>query len=113
MREGVLSMQRSRCDSTLCNWQVDDVRVRATGKAVPLPEPGELAGDPGSLPEPAQETSAYFQVQSARKSARALYDFNVLQECSGISFNVLVVMTFPELCTACRLEGGRKLQHTC
>jgi len=46
---------------------VDDVRVRATGKAVPLPEPGELAGDPGPLPKPAQETSVYFQVYIACK----------------------------------------------
>ena len=44
--------------------QVDDVRVRATGKAVPLPEPAELAEDPGPLPEPAQEPSVYFQVHA-------------------------------------------------
>lgn len=48
--------------------QVDDLRVRATGKAVPLPEPGVFPGDPGPLPKPAQQTSAYFQVcmQSTR-----------------------------------------------
>ena len=66
--------------------QVDDVRVRATGKAVPLPEPGELAGDPGPLPKPAQETSIYFQVFHCMQrpnstSATALKDRILLYHC--------------------------------
>ncbi len=44
-------------------WQVDDVRVRATGKAVPLPKPGDITGEPGPLPAPARVTSAYFEVR--------------------------------------------------
>jgi hypothetical protein len=45
--------------------QVDDVRVRATGKAVPLPRPGDIPREPGPLPEPARRTSAYFEVQGS------------------------------------------------
>jgi hypothetical protein len=41
------------------------VRVRATGKAVPLPEPGDIKGDPGPLPRPARLTSSYFEVRKA------------------------------------------------
>ena len=47
------------------------MRVRATGKAVPLPEPGDFPGDPGPLPRPAEETSAYFQV--CQTLLRSLY----------------------------------------
>ncbi|KAK9917414.1 hypothetical protein WJX75_004082 [Coccomyxa subellipsoidea] len=42
--------------------RVDDVRVRATGKAVPMPEPGTITADPGPLPDPARVISAYFEV---------------------------------------------------
>ncbi|CAL8463366.1 g2900 [Coccomyxa elongata] len=42
--------------------RVDDVRVRATGKAVPLPKPGNITSDPGPLPSPARIISAYFEV---------------------------------------------------
>eukprot|EP00884_Botryococcus_braunii_P001197 jgi/Botrbrau1/11078/Bobra.0302s0020.1 len=41
---------------------VDDVRVRATGKAAALPAPGELLEAPGPLPSPAHTASAYFEV---------------------------------------------------
>ncbi|KAL3135323.1 hypothetical protein ABBQ32_007517 [Trebouxia sp. C0010 RCD-2024] len=41
---------------------VDDLRVRATGKAVPLPEVGEAPKDPGQLPKPDKHTKAYFEI---------------------------------------------------
>ena len=43
--------------------------VRATGKAVPLPEPGSIHEEPGPLPEPACRTTAYFEVQSSYSGA--------------------------------------------
>lgn len=58
-----------KCHSFILHIQVDDVRVRATGKAVALPEPGDLEGDPGPLPAPATRTSAYFEVGPAARAA--------------------------------------------
>ncbi|KAK9869080.1 hypothetical protein WJX84_006445 [Apatococcus fuscideae] len=40
---------------------VDDMRVRAAGRAIPLPDAGELSRDPGPLPKAAARSSAYFE----------------------------------------------------
>ncbi|KAK9815723.1 hypothetical protein WJX72_008572 [[Myrmecia] bisecta] len=44
------------------NIQVDDLRVRATGRGVPLPELPGGAIAPGPLPPPDCTTSAYFEI---------------------------------------------------
>lgn len=40
---------------------VDDVRVRATGRSVELPKAGSIDKDPGPLPKPAAQASAFFE----------------------------------------------------
>lgn len=41
---------------------VDDVRVRATGQAQQLPEGDNIGQNPGALPEPAANPTAYFEI---------------------------------------------------
>ncbi|KAK9799317.1 hypothetical protein WJX73_000073 [Symbiochloris irregularis] len=41
--------------------QVDDVRIRATGRGVPLPDPGKITSKPGPLPKPVATNKAYFE----------------------------------------------------
>ncbi|DBA91131.1 hypothetical protein WJX77_000744 [Trebouxia sp. C0004] len=51
---------------------VDDLRVRATGKAVALPEAKEVTEDPGKLPEPDKITKAYFEIGGLQDTAAYL-----------------------------------------
>lgn len=91
--------------------QVDDVRVRATGKAVPLPEPGNITSDPGPLPSPARIISAYFEVQLSSESS-GLHCRMVPMTKSAVSSGMRTMISRP--CMAHhRLEGDRTHQHIC
>ncbi|CAK0741638.1 hypothetical protein CVIRNUC_001340 [Coccomyxa viridis] len=83
--------------------QVDDVRVRATGKAVPLPKPGDFPGDPGPLPKPAEETSAYFQIGGRQKTPAYLLNTlkpgHVVEGPAILIDDISTVVVEPE-CTA-------------
>lgn len=47
---------------------VDDLRVRATGRAVDLSQESEAEGVPGPLPEPAAVVSAYFEAGGRQRT---------------------------------------------
>ena len=97
--------------------QVDDVRVRATGKAVPLPKPGDFPGDPGPLPKPAEETSAYFQVCQTPLQSLSLSVEGGLTVTHHVTYRVrhcsITDKTEITLTCGCRLAVDRRRQHTC